>query len=71
MDDQTALIQLGTQWEASEKNEGTKGQLVSRGVIGGSKSNPPIVPTLEDLGIDKKTAHFMRKLARLANPSPL
>ncbi len=44
---------------------GSKGQLIGPGVIGGSKSEPPIkTPTLADLGIDKKLSARAQRLAR-------
>jgi hypothetical protein len=39
--------------EAGELNTGTKDHLVGPGGIGGVPETPPI-PTLDDLGIDKK-----------------
>lgn len=43
---------------------GTRGQLVSRGVIGGTKTEPPIKPpTLADIGIDKKLSSHAQKVA--------
>lgn len=52
------------------KNEGTKGQLVGRGVIGGTNSEPPIL-TLSDLGLDKKTSKLAQDIAKLPKLSRL
>lgn len=49
---------------AGRLNPGTRGQLVSRGVIGGSASEPPI-PKLSTLGIDKKLSMNAQRLAAL------
>lgn len=59
-----ALDQLDKMLKATPRNKGTKGQLVSRGVIGGTKSEPPI-PTLAELGLDKKTAALARQIGTL------
>ena len=52
------------------KNEGTKGQLVSRGVIGGNTMLPPIkndAPTLADLGIEKTQSSRWQQIASLTD----
>lgn len=59
-----ALAQLGRMLKEMLKNPGTKGQLVGRGVIGGTKDEPPI-PTLSDLGLDKKTSKLAQDIASL------
>lgn len=47
-------------------NEGTKGQLVSRGVIGGNEDEPPIIrPTLADVGISKRLSSRSQAIAAI------
>jgi hypothetical protein len=46
------------------KAEGSRGQLVGRGIIGGSDDDPPI-ETLAASGIDKYLADRARKLAAI------
>lgn len=61
-----ALARLGELLKQLPKATGTRGQLVSRGVIGSSKQEPPIdTPTLAELGISKKVAHIAQRLADL------
>lgn len=48
------------------KNEGTKGQLIGRGVIGGNKTVPPIEDTpatYQELGIAYRDAARWQKAA--------
>lgn len=48
------------------KNEGTKGQLVGPGVIGGNTMLPPIEPpTLSELGIEKMQSHRWQLIASI------
>lgn len=60
-----ALEQLGAMLKATPKNTGTQGQ--GRPNLGGSKSVPPksYVPTLEDIGVDKKTSALAQRIASL------
>jgi N6-adenosine-specific RNA methylase IME4 len=61
-----AKIKLGEILVKTPKNEGTRGQLIGRGVIGSDFVEPPIsTPTLGDLGIDKKLSSQAQKLAKL------
>jgi len=62
-----ALAKLGELLAAMPKAKGTRGQLISRGVIGGTNSEPPI-NTLADLGLDKKTSAVAQQLAALPLP---
>jgi len=55
---------LGQMLAAMPKATGTKNQLSGPGVIGGTKSEPPIA-TLADLGIDKKTSARVQAIAAL------
>ena len=48
--------------------KGTRGQLISRGVIGGEKKDPPIEKTLEEYGIDKNLAKQARKAVASLRP---
>lgn len=59
-----ALRQLGTMLKDAPKATGTKGQLIGRGIIGGTKLEPPIT-TYADLGLDKKTAALAQQIADL------
>jgi len=48
------------------KNEGSKGQLVSRGIIGGIQKEPPInTPTLAEVGLTKKQSSKAANLCAL------
>ena len=59
-----ALRQLGELLREAPKNIGTRGQLISRGVIGGSREGPPIdAPTLAEQGVTKKP-----RISRLTCP---
>jgi hypothetical protein len=62
-----ALALLGEPIKAAPKAQGTKGQLKGRGSSGGIKLHPPEThtPTLEEQGVDKRTANTARTLARL------
>lgn len=59
-----ALAQLGRMLKETERATGVKGQLIGRGIIGGTKKEPPI-PTLADLGLDKKTSKLAQDIAEL------
>ena len=53
--------EIAEQRETVGLAEGTKGQLIGRGIIGGSISDPPIkTPTLAEAGIDKHLADSPR-----------
>lgn len=58
-----ALRQLGEMLKDAPKNRGEKGQFRT----GGTKVEPPVeaAPTLDSLGLDKKTAAVAQKLAEL------
>ena len=61
----TAEVRIGEELIKLPKAEGTRGQLVGPGVIGSSKSVPPIdAPTLAELGVAKKRAARNRRLAQ-------
>jgi hypothetical protein len=62
-----ALRQLGNMLKETPRNTGTKGQLVGRGVSGGTSVVPPISsePTLADMGLDKKTSKVAQDIADL------
>lgn len=48
--------QLGRMLKETPRNPGSKNQLIGRGVIGSTIMEPPInIPTLAQLGLDKKT----------------
>ena len=57
---------------AMPKAKGTRGQLVSRGVIGSTKSEPPInqPPTLDALGITKRLSSEAQKLGEMLATMP-
>lgn len=57
---------LGEFLRSMPKASGTRNQLIGPGVIGGSKSEPPIKSaTLAELGIDRKESMRAQKLAAL------
>ena len=60
-----AQLKLGKLLKDMPKNEGSKGQLISRGVIGPTKTEGPIQdpPTYADLGIDYKDASRLQRAA--------
>jgi DNA modification methylase len=62
-----AEIKLGEILAVMEKNKGTKGQLIGRGIIGGEQARPPIeiVPTLAEIGITKDLSAESQALAAL------
>ncbi len=64
-----ALGKLADLLQEMPKAKGSRGQLVSRGVIGGVLSTPPIAapPTLAELGIDKEAAKVIRQLKGVDN----
>ena len=55
---------LGEMLATQPKAEGTRGQLIGRGVIGGFPKNPPI--SFNAAGIDKNLANRARKLNALS-----
>lgn len=63
---------LSAQKAAGLMAKGTKGQLVSRGVIGGTQAEPPIntAPTLADVGLTKKESAQAQFIAKVAETKP-
>ncbi len=59
-----ALARLGKLLKNMPKAEGTRGQLIGRGIIGGSRTVPPI-STLEQIGLTRKTSAVAQQLAAL------
>lgn len=59
-----ALAQLGRMLKETPRNRGTRGQLIGPGIIGDTKLEPPI-PTLNELGLDKKTSKLAQDIAEL------
>lgn len=62
-----ALAKLGKLQEAMPKAKGSRGQARGRDISGGIVIAPPEkdTPSLDDLGVDKKTAAIARQLAAL------
>lgn len=60
------LAQLGRMLKKTPRNEGTKGQLKGD-VVSGTKLELPTsdIPTLADLGLDKKTSKLAQDIAEL------
>ena len=57
---------LGEMLSVMEKNKGTQGQLVGRGIIGGQQEVPPIeTPTLKEIGITKNLSSEAQTLAQI------
>jgi N6-adenosine-specific RNA methylase IME4 len=63
----SALLKLDAELASIPKATGTRSQLVARGVIGGTKMEPPIIdaPTLAEIGVDRKEAARAHKLGEL------
>lgn len=66
-----ALRRIGELLNETERNIGTRGQLVGPGIIGPSQSEGPIETplTLAELGIDYKTSSIAQKLFALPRAS--
>src|SRR6202035_756921 len=62
-----AMDRLAEMLAASDRAKGTRGQLVGRGIIGGSPKEPPInaAPTLKELGLTKKESALAQKFHAL------
>lgn len=62
-----ALAQLGRMLKETPKNTGTRGQLSGRNSSGGTEIEPPEnnIPTLADMGLDKKTSKLAQDIASL------
>lgn len=56
---------MGQLLAETERNPGTRGQLIGPGVIGGNILQPPMVPTLADLGLTKRESSDAQRLAAL------
>jgi hypothetical protein len=68
-----ALTEMGAFLEQGPKNEGTRGQLTSRGVVGGPKLEPPITPPTQEglLGPGgKKIASVAQTLSWMRRTAP-
>lgn len=64
-----ALRQLGNMLKETERNKGVRSQLAGRNISGSTKLEPPEnnIPTLSDLGIDKKTSSLAQQVADLSD----
>jgi hypothetical protein len=57
----------GELYRVSDKAKGTRGQLVSRGVIGARKGRQPATPALADMGVSHAQSARWQALAHLSD----